>query len=59
MLKKSQEMANQLVEWRRDFHRHPEGGFREVRTSQIVAQTLQELGYRVRSGVGRTGVVAD
>lgn len=59
MLKKSQEMANQLVEWRRDFHRHPEGGFREVRTSQIVAQTLQGLGYRVRSGVGRTGVVAD
>ncbi|MCZ7552609.1 MAG: peptidase M20 [Anaerolineae bacterium UTCFX2] len=59
MLEKSQAIAAQLVEWRRDFHRHPEGGFREHRTAQRVAETLQALGYRVRSGVGRTGVVGD
>ena len=48
----------QLVAWRRDLHRHPELSFQEVRTSGIVAQTLSELGYEVRTGVARTGVVA-
>jgi len=26
-----------IVEWRRDFHQHPEIGMQEVRTSGIVA----------------------
>jgi amidohydrolase len=42
---------------RRDFHRHPELGFREVRTSGIVAKTLTELGLEVTTGIGKTGVV--
>ncbi len=43
---------------RRDFHRHPELGFREVRTAGIVARELNELGLEVASGVAETGVVA-
>jgi amidohydrolase len=43
---------------RRDFHRHPELGFQEVRTAGIVARELNELGLEVTSGVGKTGVVA-
>ena len=43
---------------RRDFHRHPELGFREVRTAGIVARDLTEMGLEVSSGVGKTGVVA-
>ena len=43
---------------RRDFHRHPELGFQEVRTSGIVAKTLMELGLEVTTGIGKTGVVA-
>ena len=43
---------------RRDFHRHPELGFQEVRTSAIVARELGELGLEIISGVGKTGVVA-
>lgn len=43
---------------RRDFHRHPELGFQEVRTAGIVTRTLTELGLEVASGVGKTGVVA-
>lgn len=43
---------------RRDFHRHPELGFQEVRTSGIVAKTLRELGLEVTTGIGKTGVVA-
>ena len=43
---------------RRDFHRHPEIGFQEVRTAGIVARELAELGLEVITGVGKTGVVA-
>jgi amidohydrolase len=53
------EETKQLVDLRRDFHRHPELGFQEVRTSGIVAEKLESLGYRVRRGVGKTGVLAD
>ena len=48
----------QLVAWRRDFHRHPELGFEEVRTAGIVADHLRRLGLEVSTGVGKTGVVA-
>jgi amidohydrolase len=43
---------------RRDFHRHPELGFREFRTGGIVAKELEALGIEVTKGVGKTGVVA-
>src|SRR5690349_15946148 len=48
---------NQLVATRRDLHQHPELGFEERRTSGLVAEQLQRLGYTVRTGVGKTGVV--
>jgi amidohydrolase len=41
---------------RRDFHRHPEIAFEEVRTAGIVADRLRELGLEPREGLGRTGV---
>ena len=43
---------------RRDFHMHPELGFREIRTGGIVAKELEALGIEVTKGVGKTGVVA-
>lgn len=42
---------------RRDFHIHPELGFREIRTGGIVAKELEALGLEVTKGVGKTGVV--
>lgn len=59
MLKRAHEIEPQLVEWRRDFHRHPELGFQEVRTAGRVAHVLRSWGCRVRTGVGRTGVVGE
>ena len=53
--READELLAKLVEWRRDFHRHPELGFQEVRTAGIVATHLQELGLEVSTGVGRTG----
>src|SRR2546425_4392481 len=49
---------DQLVAMRRDLHQHPELGFEERRTSALVAERLRALGYDVRTGVGKTGVVA-
>ncbi|HET9910380.1 MAG TPA: amidohydrolase [Anaerolineales bacterium] len=42
---------------RRDFHLHPELGYREIRTGGIVAKELEALGIEVTKGVGKTGVV--
>lgn len=43
---------------RRDFHKHPELGFKEFRTAGIVASELKELGLEVTTGLAETGVVA-
>ncbi len=59
MLKQAHALTEEIIEWRRDFHMHPEIGFDVQRTAGIVADELEKLGYRVRRGVGKTGVVAD
>ena len=59
MLKQSNTITEELIEWRRDFHQHPELGFDVQRTAGIVAGQLEKMGYRVTRGVGRTGVVAE
>ena len=46
-----------LVRDRRDFHKYPELGFNENRTSSIIAQRLNNLGLEVQTGIGLTGVV--
>jgi amidohydrolase len=46
-----------LVRDRRDLHQHPELGFKETRTGTLVEERLRGLGYDVKTGVGRTGIV--
>ena len=41
----------------KDIHQHPELGFMEVRTAAIVAKELKALGFEVKTGIGKTGVV--
>ena len=49
---------DQLAEWRRDFHAHPEIGFQEHRTAALVSERLAAWGIEVHRGVGGgTGVV--
>lgn len=55
--KEAAEIKPQLVEWRRDFHRHPERSFEEHRTAGIVADALEKMNIKVERGVGGTGVV--
>lgn len=59
MLKQAHAISEELIEWRRDFHMHPETGFDVYRTAGIVADELEKMGYRVKRGVGKTGVVAE
>jgi amidohydrolase len=59
MLEKARAIEGQIRAWRREIHRHPELGFREMVTSEKAAKVLSELGWRVRRGVGKTGVLAD
>jgi hippurate hydrolase len=50
-------LHEQMTAWRRDIHAHPELGFQEQRTSDLVAKKLAELGIEVHRGIGKTGVV--
>ncbi len=49
--------ARPYVDMRRDIHQHPELGYQEFRTSDLVAERLQSWGYQVTRGLGGTGVV--
>lgn len=49
--------TEEFISVRRDIHRHPEIGFKELRTSAMVAKSLREWGYEVTTGLGETGVV--
>ncbi|PXX67732.1 MULTISPECIES: M20 aminoacylase family protein [Pseudomonas] len=52
------DVASDLRAVRQDIHAHPELGFEENRTAALVARSLEEWGYQVHSGIGKTGVVA-
>jgi len=52
-----EQFAPEMTGWRRDIHAHPELGFEEQRTSDLVATQLAAFGIEVHRGVGRTGVV--
>ncbi len=51
------EWQSELTEIRRDIHAHPELGFEENRTSDLVAGKLAGYGCEVHRGLGKTGVV--
>ena len=47
----------QVVEWRRHIHQYPELGNREVKTAKFVEGHMRRLGFDVRTGIAKTGVV--
>ncbi len=50
-------VESKVIEWRRDFHAHPELSNREFRTGKIIAKHLKSLGMEVKSGIAHTGVI--
>ena len=59
MLNQAKEIQGKLTSYRHDFHKFPEVGFQEHRTSNKVAEILTSLGCRVHQNVGKTGVVGE
>ncbi len=59
----SQNYLNQilpdLIALRRHLHSHPELSGEEHQTAALIAGELKSYGWRVKEGVGRTGVVAE
>lgn len=49
--------TDRLVGIFKDIHANPELAFMETRTAGIVAKELKVLGYEVKEGIGKTGVV--
>ena len=48
-----------IIKWRRDFHRYPELGFKEQRTSKVIGELLSSFGLSPQMNIGKTGVIAD
>ena len=58
----SDDIYEKALEWRRDFHRHPELGNQEFRTSGIVANYLRQIGVdevydKLAGGTGVLGII--
>lgn len=51
------DIESKLIEWRRDFHQHPELSNQEFTTAEKIANHLMGLGLEVQTGVAVTGVV--
>ncbi|MFC2168279.1 M20 family metallopeptidase [Acidobacteriota bacterium] len=48
----------EIINTRRFIHMNPELGNREFETAKLIASKLLSLGFEIRTGVGKTGVVA-
>ncbi|HEU4811383.1 MAG TPA: amidohydrolase [Nocardioides sp.] len=50
--------SDELIELRRDLHAHPELSWAETRTTELVAERVQEAGWRIQR-LPKTGFIAD
>jgi amidohydrolase len=58
LLESARALENRIVADRRTIHSHPEMGYKEEQTSTLVQARLRDLGIKYRSGLAKTGVVA-
>ena len=59
LLEHARSFEQDIIALRRALHQAPELSFQETRTAARLADLMTGLGWRVRTGVGRTGVVAE
>ncbi len=55
---KAAALQQQLTDWRRHLHKHPELGNREFKTAAFITAQLKDFGLEIQTGVAKTGVVA-
>lgn len=58
-LQEAEALSPHLVSIRREIHANPELSFAEEKTAKLVTQRLTEAGYKVQSGIGGTGLMAE
>ncbi len=59
MLARARELEKEIIERRRHLHEHPELSFQESETSKLAAAELKSLGFSVKQGIAKTGVIAE
>jgi amidohydrolase len=59
VLPEVESIKNNITDNRRDFHKHPELGFNEHRTSRVISEKLTSYGINVKTGIGKTGIMGD
>ena len=52
-------IKDKIINWRRDFHQYPELSFQEYRTADKIEEILAKMKIDSKSGVGKTGLIAD
>src|SRR5699024_11805883 len=57
-LSDSQEVFENMMEWRRHLHQNPELSFQEEKTTEFIKERLESVGWDVQSNIGGNGVVA-
>ena len=55
---KAKAVNDSVIAWRRHLHQFPELSNRENKTAAFIVSHLQSLGLEIKTGVGKTGVVA-
>lgn len=59
ILEKAKAIQDEIIRVRRHIHKHPELSYKEKNTAAFVAQCLDEMNVHYRSGIARTGIVAE
>ncbi|MDD3726511.1 MAG: amidohydrolase, partial [Candidatus Ratteibacteria bacterium] len=57
--KETEKIEKKIIEWRRYFHKHPELGFEEYRTSEKVRSILKKVGipFEIKAKTGVVGYI--
>ncbi len=51
--------GEEVIRYRREFHKNPEIGFEEYKTSEMIVNYLNDIGLKAIRRVAKTGVVVD
>ncbi|HEX2969617.1 MAG TPA: M20 family metallopeptidase [Bacteroidales bacterium] len=58
ILKEAQLIENEVISYRRHFHKHPELSYKEFETSDYIKQWLRKNDFEFKDGIAGTGIVA-
>lgn len=59
ILEQAKLLQDDIVDVRRHIHAHPELSFEERSTAKLAGEMLMQLGYKLKTGIARTGLIGD